>query len=151
MKARGNRAKTSLRPTERVWAMAQPHYWRRACLAFAVASNTRGGVVGKSLVQIARDARRAGIPVSLRTVERHIPLLQSYGVIYQDEGKPVQDGLDSYRQRPSTWLLRLGERMPDHVRPTSPPFPRPRPTNVEWCKLNGIDLSPLVQPDAAPF
>jgi hypothetical protein len=105
----------SIAPTEREWALSQPTEWQYACLAFAVASNTRGGVVGKSEERIVRESNEAGIQISLRTFKRRVSLLQAHGIVYMDERRPVNNGDGKFSQRASTWLLNLDRRMPDGV------------------------------------
>jgi hypothetical protein len=138
-------------PTEREWALRQPQQWHDACLCFAAASNTRGGVVGKNMTQIVREANQAGITMSLRTFKRHVAQLQAHGVVYQDEARPSLKDDGKHQQKPSTWLLRLAERMPDSVRLSDPATPRHRPNAREWCVMNGIDTRPVPQSDDAPF
>lgn len=106
-------------PTEREWAMAQPPEWQYACLALAIASNTRGGVVGKSGAHIVREANAAGVEISLRSFKRRMPVLQAHGVIYKDEKRPVRQPDGTYAERPSTWLFHLDRVMPQGVPVTS--------------------------------
>lgn len=102
------------------WAERQPPKWRNACRAFVAASNTPGGVVGKNLPAIVREANEAGIKISLRTFERHIPVLQAYGVIYLDESAPFyRPERGDFVQKASTWILRLSRTMPPGVLATS--------------------------------
>lgn len=138
-------------PSERQWALRQPQQWRDACLCFAAASNTRGGVVGKNMAQIVREANQAGIRMSLRTFKRHVAQLQAHGVIYQDEARPSLKDDGKHQQKPSTWLLRFAERMPDSVRLSDPAVPRFRPDARQWCLMNGIDTRPVPQSDDPPF
>jgi hypothetical protein len=138
-------------PTEHQWAARQPAQWRDACLCFAVASNTRGGIVGKNMTQIVREANQAGIRMSLRTFKRHVAQLQAHGVIYQDEARPSLKDDGQHQQKPSTWLLRFGERMPDGVRLSDPAVPRFRPDARQWCVTHGIDTTPVPQSDDPPF
>lgn len=138
-------------PTELQWAESQPQQWRDACLCFAAASNTRGGVVSKNMTQIVREANDAGIRMSLRTFKRHVAQLQAHGVVYQDEARPSLKDDGKHQQKPSTWLLRLGERMPDSVRLSDPAVPRYRTTERQWCAMHGIDTRPVPQSDDPPF
>lgn len=133
-------------PTEREWCSAQPHYWRRACQVFAIASNTRGGVVDKSMRVMVEEAKRAGVRISLATFQRHTAHLQAWGLVFQDDFSPRYDELlETYNQRPSTWIIRLNTVMPDHVRLTDIPSPRiPSPgIPVERVPLRESDMATI--------
>lgn len=108
------------RPTEREWALSQPAEWQYACLAFAIASNTRGGVVGKPERLIVSEANAAGIEISLRTFKRRVAVLQARGIIFKDEPRPDHLANGMFSQRASTWLLHLDRIMPPGVPVTSP-------------------------------
>ena len=103
------------------------------------------------MTQIAREANQAGIPMSVRTFKRHVAHLQAHGVVYQDEARPSLTGDGRHQQKPSTWLLRLDQRMPDGARLSDAVMPRFRPDNREWCVMNGIDTRPVPQSDDPPF
>ena len=114
------------RPTEHDWALSQPVKWRDACMIFAMASNTRGGVVGWSMQAMLANA---GNPMSLRTFTRQVASLQEHGIVYQDEKRSLySDTTDLYSQAPSTWFLFLDRVMPRGVRLTgkyrAPSFPQ---------------------------
>lgn len=135
-------------PPEREWAEAQPLRWRDTCLAFAIASNTRGGVVGKSLQTITREANNAGIPISVATMKRHVPVLQAYGVIYLDEKNPVyREAQQDFVQYGSTWIFNLNQVMPKGVKYNDRKR-CDRPTAVEWMRQHGI-VSPWNEGDPA--
>jgi hypothetical protein len=143
-------------PTELEWAEAQPEIWRDACKVFAIASNTRGGVVGKSMAAMVSESNAAGVTMSLRTFKRHVAHLQAHGIVYQD-ALPVEWNLDAedYRRQASTWLLRLCERMPETVKLSDTVVPRQRQSIDAWCKVRGIvDADSIVgrlQPAYVPF
>lgn len=129
-------------PTEREWAESQPHQWRRACRAFAVASNTRGGVVGKSMAVIVSEANHAGIVISLRTFKHHAAMLQACGIVYLDEQRPFYDeDRGDYAQKGSTWFLHLDRRMPPGVKLTATPQPKPDQETLflNWCREDQIN------------
>lgn len=132
--------------TEREWALSQPTEWQYACLAFAVASNTQGGVVGKSMRRIVYEANEAGIPVKLRSFERRIPVLQAHGIIYKDEKRPVRQPDGTYAERPSTWILYLDRVMPRGIPVTSPErWHNMKPT--EWMNAHPWMLAPAWKDD----
>lgn len=122
-------------PTEMEWVQAQPVYWQRSCLVFALAANTRGGVVGKSMEQIVKEANAAGVKVSLRSFKTDVAYLQHYHVVYQDESIPYQYRDGEFVQRPSTWVIRLNEVMPDiRLADELPADSRPWPDGVKWVE-----------------
>jgi hypothetical protein len=125
------RVANSCAPSEAEWAKAQPIRWRYACLAFAIASNTRGGVVGKSEAQIVREANAQGVPLTLRTFKRRVAVLQAYGIVYMDEKRAVQVDHGRFQQPGSTWIIRLDARMPDDV-PLTSSARWHRKTMAEW-------------------
>lgn len=124
-------------PSEVMWAKNQPAKWQDACMMFALASNTRGGVVGKSLACILREGNKAGIPMSSATFQRHVSVLQAYGLIYQDKFRPFQHQ-DDWVQDPSTWLLRLDLLMPRAAKLTGSARWH-RMTTAQWLANPTID------------
>ena len=122
-------------PTEREWALSQPPEWQYACPAFAIASNTRGGVVGKSERRIVSEANLAGIEISLRTFMRRVAVLQARGIIFKDEPRPDHLANGMFSQRASTWLLRLDRTMPRGV-PVTGPERWQNMTPSEWMDGN---------------
>lgn len=127
-------------PSEALWAEGQPVRWRTACKALAVASNTRGGIVGKSETQIVREANEAGITITLRTFERRIAILQAYGLVYKDEKNAVQVDHGRFRQPGSTWMLKLEARMPEEV-PLTCKARWTRQSIGDWLTGHGIPTS----------
>jgi hypothetical protein len=119
-------------------------------MALAIASNTRGGVVGKSEAQIVRESNAAGVPMTLRTFKRRISVLQAYGIVYLDEKRATRDERGQFSQPGSTWLLHLGKRMPDGV-PLTSDARWHRKTPGEWVAEQSI-TGPRDQPDSkVPF
>lgn len=112
-----SRKKLALRryPTEREWARGQPIDWQDACMVFAIAANTRGGVVGNSMAAMVAEANASGVPISLRTFKRQVKHLQAHGVVWQDRKNPVRTERGP-RGQASTWFIRPAKRMPHDAR-----------------------------------
>lgn len=126
------------RPSEVEWAQSQPDIWRDACMVFAVCSNTRGGVAGKSMAQMVSEAQAKDVLISLRSFKRKVAHLQAYGVVYQDRMPPEVDESGRFTQQASTWLIRVSEVMPEHVKPTDTVVPRQRMSVPDWMDANRI-------------
>jgi hypothetical protein len=116
------------------WADRQPEQWRLLCSVFAVNVNTTGGIVGLPLNKIVGEARKRGLGVSKRTVERYLPDLEANGII---KGIRMFDSR-TQRREPTTWILELRNTMPD-----LPVRPEDRREFIEqynaWIKSNGAN------------
>jgi hypothetical protein len=83
---------------------------------------------------MVEEANRAGVRISLAAFQRHTAHLQAWGIVFQDDFSPRYDELlESYNQRPSTWIIYLNAVMPDHVRLTGIPSPRISPPRPVQC------------------
>lgn len=101
-------------PAPDEWVAQQPELWRSACAVFAANVNTPGGITGKTINQMVATANAVGVRISVRTFKRRYPDLERYKVVRQErhvDHLPTGE----IRRRPSTWLIRLRDRMPGAV------------------------------------